>query len=746
VDRIGRSTQANGQENEDFFFTTAFGSVQLLVVGDFAQSDYKRIDAATTNALQQLVNDNSVVEAANKPVPLLISQLASKLNGRLLSFAERFKARFQASAIFVALQGTDLYYLPVGDCRLSIYTGNSLILLNGTVWADSYGNPLPMLIEPEQDVSRGTEPPPDQALGVSTDVDLSSDRVKHYTVEQDDAVLLYSDGVDKFLSPVHLLGLLQKHASGASVQSFAEKVIDEVRIEHGNDDRTVVIIAGPHLKEPDPAMVESIQNVQNMAASVAGVSDRISSLENYSRTLHGEVASLRTSIEQVSNQITRLPTLEQMRTNSAGSDGLGESSLKRILDTLTDIQYRVRTLEGSGGAYEDTQSTQKSKQNKKTPAKTPAPQPPDRYNGDAHSETNITQLAELSLNRSVREGVLRVETGFYELVDEGTAVDSDPQKAANCFVPPGPVRPGWLTATYLCIRLRAQSLKEDAPAEAIKAWLQKKIEEAAQETAKLPADALLSLRDRHWKLRDKRRAFLLFRLSDDQLIEEEKMLAMEAFPLASGQASPKAVVKPISRDKKLKVWLLVVVILGSLALGAIVSVVLSSGSNTADNRPQSEQPPPTTRAEPVKLEYGADGRTLFAVQGEKPERIKYRITIGKEQAFRKAISQQQFNSVEDLIREIENKGAEFVTESTGTEGVDIDAIDDTRRVFQVEASDLVNVPASNNEKCTRLFLPRVNRQLPDGVRNSLDNLQELNPGLRCNDLKAGDRLVVKAKR
>lgn len=729
MDRIGQTTVANNRANEDFVFNCRIGAVQLLVVGDFAQSDYEPIDAATTNALQLLTSDSSIIEAAGKSIPLLLSQLATKLNARLLSFADKYKAKFQSVAMFAAISDTDLFYLPIGDCRLSVYTGKSLLLLNGSIWVDPSGNRLPMLVEPGQEVFKGSEADPDRALGISPDLDVSSDHVRHCPLNERDLVLLYSDGVDKFVSPVRLLQLIQEHASDAAVQALSEKIIEEVRLEHGNDDRTLLIFAGPHLKQEDQAMAESARQIEKMSASMVSALDRISLLENSS--IH-----LKASVDNVAKQINQLP--DQLRSSSGGTDGVGPHSLKTILEKLGDIQHRVKNIENSRGGHKGNEPSNKSNQQKKETSNAPPPPEPTPHDSALTSASEVSDLVRVNPNAPFREGILRITTGFFELVDNTSYQGA----GAICLIPRKAVRPGWLTAAYLYLRLDKEPPKENQTADSIQEWIKARFEEAGTAAANLPPGTLDSLRTQHWKLRDKRRGIQRLWLTDNGLIKQEKALAEKTF--GSQQSTPpeeggRQVFNPNEESKQDKILKYVLLALIGLAViivpTTIYKVWFSEPTTNASQGPVISSPAP----EPVTLDYGADGRALYSLKrGGRPEQIDYRIAIGKELAFRNALTQQQFSSREQLIKHIEDKAGDFVVRSS-----EPDFVTGNFSALDLVAADVNNQPTTGTERCQR-FLARVNKdELRARDKNELKDLQELNPGLKCGELKAGDRLVVR---
>jgi hypothetical protein len=181
----------------------------------------------------------------------------------------------------------------------------------------------------------------------------------------------------------------------------------------------------------------------------------------------------------------------------------------------------------------------------------------------------------------------------------------------------------------------------------------------------------------------------------------------------------------------------VITLIGILGIIIILLAwfIIPSLVNSEPTTRETTITPPTT--ESVRLEYGADGRTLLVASRGGSKLLEYRITYGKEKEFRDIFTQSQFSSVEELNHKIENDAAALVSRPEQS-----DFLPDNLRMMAVEPLDVNDASPTTPEKCER-FLRRVNKLVPP--HNELTDLQQLNPGLRCHGLRAGDRLVVMAK-
>src|SRR6185503_3100759 len=132
-----------------------------------------------------------------------------------------------------------------------------------TLWVDQSGNLLPPVVAVNQEMKRGSEPPPSQALGIRQEF-ITPSLVEGFALEPDDQVLLYSDGIDKVLSPAKILAVLKegqqsidavKRNDGQQSIDAVKRILDEivtpvlneVEINRGDDDRSFLIAVGPHV-------------------------------------------------------------------------------------------------------------------------------------------------------------------------------------------------------------------------------------------------------------------------------------------------------------------------------------------------------------------------------------------------------------------------------------------------------------------------------------------------------------------
>ncbi|HEX8733677.1 MAG TPA: PP2C family serine/threonine-protein phosphatase, partial [Pyrinomonadaceae bacterium] len=239
-------TVASKENNEDFVFQNQSNGQYILIVGDFAQTDFSGID---TIAMSMLEKNLEKYKSEISPADLLLVQLITQFNNELLGWQKDF----QCCVLFALIEGNRLFYLPVGDCRVAVKRGKNLILLNGTVWTDKSGLPLPPMVFHQQNLKRGSEEPPKAALGVQP-VNFSTSHVRNFLLEADDTILIYSDGVDKFVSPEQLLKAAMESSSASEI---ADRILEEVKLNHGDDDRSIIIASGPHSAKESPSEKES---------------------------------------------------------------------------------------------------------------------------------------------------------------------------------------------------------------------------------------------------------------------------------------------------------------------------------------------------------------------------------------------------------------------------------------------------------------------------------------------------------
>ncbi len=239
-----KASVAHNVKNEDFAYQHPLPEGLVLMVGDFANSEYKGLDKLAETELQAILSE-MVKEDNSIPPPILLSQVAMQFNNRLLGYKQSYNYSFQCCVILGAVVGKKLYFLPVGDCRIALVRRGEFWQLNGTLWVDASECPLPTIIKPQTKVQRGPESVPPEVLGYAPLV-LSPSDVREVSLEEHDILLLYSDGIDKIISPTDFLALLSEGFDESRPGDVVATVMKEVTRRAHDDDCTLLVATGPH--------------------------------------------------------------------------------------------------------------------------------------------------------------------------------------------------------------------------------------------------------------------------------------------------------------------------------------------------------------------------------------------------------------------------------------------------------------------------------------------------------------------
>jgi serine/threonine protein phosphatase PrpC len=358
---IVSKTKARAHNNEDFIYSRRYGDDAVVVVGDFAQTSYTGVDTLATSFLNEIVEG---IKFNNVEAAVLLVQIVAEFNNRLLSHKKAYGLDFQCCAIFGILKNDVLSFLPVGDCRIAIERENSLYLYNDTVWREEFGNPLPPIVTVGMKVRIGPEDPPNLALGVNA-LNFATSHVRNLTLKSDDTAILYSDGVDKVISPVQLLGLIN-HTEKRDRENLAEKILQEVARGNALDDRSIILIFGPYfsgeekeIKEGilEPAKKELLTAGKNALDSIekAGTA-ALSKAEEMRDVMNDKLRILSESVEGLKGFETRFTDLDKKFTeiqnglhNISSDNSLKElwsKSLQETKDELTNIKTALDNIPG----------------------------------------------------------------------------------------------------------------------------------------------------------------------------------------------------------------------------------------------------------------------------------------------------------------------------------------------------------------------------------------------------------------
>lgn len=725
-------------------------------------------------ATDELKNIIAGLPVASVPADVLLTSLAVQFNNRLLGYKKFKDTSYQCCAAFAAIKEGVLYYLTVGDCRISVRRDDNLILLNGSVWAAGAGGSLPPLVKPQQETKRSNELDPQFVLGVG-EVTIQPMQVQEFRLDRDDAVLLYSDGVDKILSPAQVLALVSDGIGRVSPEEIVWNVLNEVGAHQGDDDRTLLIAVGPHEQAGEEmlkSVVDLIESEQNRQAQLLQTLiqqqkeyldlaqsvgerlrdlDKLGSLEE-SLAYMKEVYTLSRSIESALKAVPRIGNIESVITSAMRAQNDDRVQIARLGTQLTDIQKHLSAYGGGGGDAEKVPIIRRPPKDNDRPEET---QTKTRRPGPERASVD----EDLGLCY-FREGVIRVSRGRYELIDEEDVTERSGNAPTVYMYPTGGSRPGSLTALHLYLRTLEQQPKDSTGAAQVRDWIkvQEIDERVGQKLAQLNDNQLISGREWHWRnVRDYRRSNNPRQYKE--VVASERDYACLFFSGTAGTDGKETSEGALADGNKAasvsrtQAWLgedgaysryltprnlIIASVLAALTL-FIVSLYfalrdpeqqLLPNLNANSNTNQSVPPrPPGGR---FGLTVGADGRTLYVLdEGREPRRLGLFVEPVNASGFSGIFPEAGADDVPELLKGFATKAEEMELRIVPS----ISPPKDTR-LFEVEQGDMKSRDICNN------FKIRVDQKLPKDVKTNLEALKKLNPGLDCNNLKAGDSLIV----
>lgn len=314
---------AQNVQNEDFAYKHRLPEGHVFVVGDFANSDYKGLDKLAETELRAILAD-LIKDDGSLPPPVLLSQVAVLFNNKLLAYKEGMGYRFQCCAVLAAVTGRMLHFLPVGDCRVALVRRGDFWQLNGTLWLDAAGKPLPPIIKPQTKVKRGAEFEPADVLGYAP-VNLSPSDVQGLPLEENDVLLLYSDGVDKMMSPVDILSALPGGFERGQPGELVSAIMKEAAGRPHDDDCTLLVATGPH-EYTARELAEQLRDAQ--------VQERLEVFEKWLRTtgdLVVNIGELRDFVNEIG------PGLKPIINRAAMNAQDGSSRLDELERRFEDV-------------------------------------------------------------------------------------------------------------------------------------------------------------------------------------------------------------------------------------------------------------------------------------------------------------------------------------------------------------------------------------------------------------------------
>lgn len=810
---IKRGSQARSAYNEDFSYDAELpgGRGSLLVVGDFASSKYTDLDRLAEGQLKQIVESQL---SPDVPPPLLLTSMAVEFNNRLLGYKEAFPdMSFQCCVAFAAVADGVLYYLTVGDCRVNVQRGESLILLSGSGWVDPKGKPLPNVVSKGQEMKRGYEEPPDQVLGTSH-VSYDPSAVRHFALGAADTVLIYSDGVEKVVSPAHLLDLALGEASDPL--QLIERVLDEVQARQGDDDRTLLVAAGPHPAPASEAHAEAVRSAlaqqkgeeQRLSDAVEAQRKKVELLEqsvNAQREAAGELKALAKRVEKldkvlhyvdvickdtqsvfhVVNALPRGQALTAAVQNAvAGASPRDERALRELNEKVDHI-FRllsageappagtqppiiIRKKEEGQEAAADARESHgrndggqqhgaargKGKKNQQRAAETqadaPQPLPRPLAEGELKPQKVVATVSPF------REGVIHVTKDRLELLDEtevpGDGFASDALRDETFMSAPEGASPGWLTAAYLYLR-HLDAVGDNGDGHTATPTAASEGLPSFEQLDLLPPELLLRLRRWHWQLRERRRA--LGTKVEDGISAEEMRVAGGLFYKRKVVQNPGVInLAPaeglfVTGEEPSKWKSMMTTPAGLFVIGFIIAA-LSLGLSwllwgrgrtepATGNQNTNTQGQANAGEGETYVQYGADGRAIILKAGEEEFRTRLRLPYLHEDELSPVFSAMKFTGTRDAVTKLTGAARD-----KGLSLTDNAQLPEKYAVYPVKEAD--------DEKCTKL-LYLINQVELKGVKvggaklgMTLEELQTMNPGLRCKELAVGDKVLGKGKK
>lgn len=751
------ATRARTENNEDFYYFHSFDETNVMVIGDFARINYAGVDQLARALLKTIVEANS---GAGIDTQILLVQIASEFNNRLLDYLKAFGNPFQCCAVFAVVEGAVLYYLPVGDCRIAVYRNESLTLLNETIWREESGNVLPPVVAADRKVVRGNEDPPDAALGVNP-MSFAVTDVSRFVLQAEDTVVLYSDGVDKFVSPVKMAGLISKgEKSEKGRLELAENILDEVDRAHGDDDRSVMLYYGPHLsidertkedlrkiREENAVRLQGISqsnedklrvmetNLENKLKSLEGVADGVSNLK-------GELSHFK---ESILNSVNAEKIASEIKRQFQEQESAEHQTMTAIHTTLTDVVASLNALN------KDVKNLKKTKGLKEEPgpeeaepaamiappqvmASQSAPVPPAPENAGATNGVFVDPN-QLNINR---EGVIRFWEGRYLLLDENHVrpdlLTEDGSKGKAYFRFEGDTS-GLLTGFYLFLRKTNFMLRTD-----------RTVSEISDDVAKEKNQFLTHYSERHFnnarnshlEIRDKFAGQTVSDRSYKKIVKCELKLAMETPGIREEIDRYADTGKPGHETTKwyansvyvkwLVIFILTVVVVGTILylLGWRPFTGSSTGGGTNSNTVKN----PADQV-PGRLTVGGDGRTIY-FNGVK---LDTRVQVGKEVEGTSFAEQLGESTLEEHKKQLKLKDHIYILYSSND---DIKEKTDPPVVFWIVGpGDLIPPAVADKDSICKKVLERSKSPTRP------NEIKTFNPGLICENLKDGDQILLR---
>jgi LysM repeat protein len=303
-------------QNEDFCFDLDTPRGHFFAVLDFAPHDYANLNATLKGKFETIVG--SFVSLSRFSADLFLGFLAKEINNFLHGLGQQSGGpELLCSAALCLLSGNRLSYFACGDITIDVLNNGRLL----PVYAS------------ESDTS-GAEPKNKQfeQLGARNQDAPVTDRIEAFTLQEEDAILIMTRGLEKEFAGQGLNEELAKFRT-AEPQALCEGLMKATAA--AADDRTLLVIAGPYERYVDPVLsdlshsVASLEarfnvlseNYQPSAQSKSGIAD-----PEFEQRFSQQMEVLKDDLKGKAARIDLLELDEKIKTLSAGIAGKADTA------------------------------------------------------------------------------------------------------------------------------------------------------------------------------------------------------------------------------------------------------------------------------------------------------------------------------------------------------------------------------------------------------------------------------------
>ncbi|HEY6804203.1 MAG TPA: LysM peptidoglycan-binding domain-containing protein [Pyrinomonadaceae bacterium] len=245
--------------NEDWASDWPTRKGHLFFVIDFAGFSYTPLMLALQQTLEETVLALDKLPGLSKES--FLGHIAKDLNNFVYAFGrDNYDGKLFCVVAMALLHGNNFYFLTYGDSRINIFTGDELLLLNGAKYQTR------SVITDTRDIPPVVRENPEQ-MGRGLFEAALTERVRSFILNDDDVVLMYTDGLEENVTPQRRLGELRTLGK-ADPQVICDAML---KISDAIDDRTITVIGGPYAPLPGPSIEYVDKILYEVDKRLAGV-------------------------------------------------------------------------------------------------------------------------------------------------------------------------------------------------------------------------------------------------------------------------------------------------------------------------------------------------------------------------------------------------------------------------------------------------------------------------------------------